>query len=248
MEYLLEIMLLKLIEFIGIPGAGKTTIVKGAIASMKRPDLNIIEHDDIIPLKGKRQLNRIQQGLCVILYLVRKPMLLKLFLRREKPEKTHNPEFLLRSTIRLVNISHRLSLYTPVKGTCVLDQGPLQALSAWMLAGGRLTKTELTDLIFELYPHGLPETVIWVQIPPKLAAKRMMQRLENNGNRTNLDHLKHGEKVLFLRKTNTHLQKLWCLLNDLQVNVIVLRGDNFLEKNTPIVTRLLWNSLEKRER
>lgn len=191
------------IEMIGLPGAGKTTLVGKLI------DLDEKNNYKFSLLRKKANFKE------KIMFLF---FLCKFYFFSSKvlsPEiyKRIKYIYILRSC--LLNEKHQM---------LILDQGLVQAV--WSLVM-RLPKEpkDLTELIRVCCGDLLPNKVIWVKVTPNLAVSRLKKRINEGGNRTGFDQLANEQLVVSFEKGEVLFKKIFMCLNKLGVELVDINDD-----------------------
>ena len=142
------------IEFVGLPGAGKSTITRAL-----PPEWPTSRNTNPAPLPLSRRLWIYRQALPFMLSL--RPLAWKDFDRLRK----------LGSELRFYE--------RDAKGPLVIDQGMIQKLWSILLDRTGYSQPALERLVVALGPTAA-DLVVWLGTPPELAAERLIAR--NGGN------------------------------------------------------------------
>lgn len=206
-----------LIEFIGLPGAGKTSV------AMQLQDGETVRPAHVMAAatgfagKARRLLSLFKSVLT-------KPMLVSNLLIRGRGT-TDNELGRLRRAYCVVNLLARSRFNYEERGCIrIIDQGPLQALGAWCLAGGFIRIQHDTHLLRSIYSKSLPHYVLYIRVPVDIALKRLERRVRRGGNRTDFEAKDYSQKVHLMKKLTVHLSNVAMLAETSGVSVIEVDG------------------------
>lgn len=160
------------IEFMGLPGSGKTTICNALVSRLQFMEKNL----------SKSRARSYLDLIASVVLILRTKKARRLFFDSHSWFYRERILVFVRWCVRLRRASRPQ----------VIDQGPLQAIWAACEAGA-VPKDSVSWLVETLYPFNKINVIVWVDCAPGMAASRLLDRVEHGGNRTLFDGRKECE-------------------------------------------------------
>jgi len=166
------------VEFVGVPGGGKTTRAAHLIDYFSMRRLMCLRYKDVFQWGGEGRLGPVVAFVNCFVFLVARPSLARnmwAFWCRGSKSQDFSQRSRRRKLVKLIALSsgvHRNSR----KGVVVFDQGPLQCLMSWIWMGGHLTDEELRQVINAIFPRSMNSVFIHVDTDPATAFRRAKKR------------------------------------------------------------------------
>ncbi len=195
-----------LIEFVGLPGAGKTRLIEATRSQLGRRGLSV--RAEPIGLFDRREALR------ALLFALVRP---RLSVRLIRSLRTKRSVVLAGSLLRRERIAVRFSK----GGDCILvDEGPLHSIALLAMAGAH-DATALVNAVT------VPVVAVLVVTEPRLAAERTLRRYERGETNRLTSVWTHEQLVRFEKYVNELLPHLRCpiLRTDGSVDVDVQASD-----------------------
>ena len=195
-----------LIEFVGLPGAGKTSLIEATRSQLGLRGLSA--RAEPIGLFDRREALR------ALLFALVRP---RLSVRLIRSLRTRRSVVLAGSLLRRERIAVRLS---KGRGCTLVDEGPLHAIAMFAMAGAH-------DAIAVVNAVTMPAVAVMVVIEPRLAAARTRLRYERGETNRLTSVWTHEELERFEKHVNEMLPYLRCpiLRTDGSVDVDVQASD-----------------------
>lgn len=220
------------IEFFGLPGSGKSTIVNNLIKEVNISNLSYINL--IHNISKKNKLLRIVYKIYILIKeLIYHPIItLKLSHRILKTKQNGILDYIK----VLVNYFYIINIYRTSKNKnkkIILSQGIFQAI--WSIAISAKNQIDIEQLIEGVE---LPDLVVIVKIDYSLMKKRLELR---KGNQSRLEKRKYKEHLAFTCKTFEYYEDIIDFLKKSKINIIALNNNthNQLNENTANLRRYL---------
>jgi thymidylate kinase len=231
----------RIIEFVGIPGAGKSTIA--ARLEERLRDSVGVAPDPTVPSAAIGWIShRLRNRIWLVGTAFRNPRLL---IRAGQLAATTRPvtKGRIKTCVRLLRFDRDPS---PGSGRFVIrDQGKIQRTwSALMFADVEADEKHLAAL-WGSYSRGRIDTVVYVHCAVDTALNRLHHRL---GNASRVERLESAEARPILMKGGVRLRRLaeQCAEVD-GARVILVDGENPLEVNVAMVLNLLSADEERNQ-
>lgn len=224
---------MKVIEFTGNPGSGKTALYKALYTSMKKNNF-CVDSDDITKILGFKRKNKIIKYLMLIIYIFKEPNHAKPFIHifiAQKKYSWHNFRF-------LINAMEHFYIGLLIKNEyekvdyIIYDSGILHKLWSSTKYGELIDRAYFDSLVNEISMH-LTIINIEVKVGKRISIERMQKRL----NKTSIfDHLSSNDMLNALTSNETQLEKMQNAINkNKNILKVKLNGLNSINYNTNII-------------
>lgn len=214
------------IEFIGVPGSGKTTICK-SFYSKKNDYFGSLYPDFIINTSEKRSFIKIfQKSLFAFIYLIRKPKKSQKLLYKIFESKQETKSEVLSLSLNILYISFFLYYSRHMKKKVILDQGIFQAI--WSI---NLKSRNIIPLKEFLKIIELPDIIIYVKVDDNLTHSRLEQR---KGKNSRMEKISIDEYILLNKKGLTVIDQMVHELKNNNIKVVEVTNNKIEDLDSSI--------------
>lgn len=222
-----------LIEFVGLPGAGKTTIAQAFVDAMRKRGLKCYcRHDPAhaVPVaRSSRQILSKLSTLCKMLGQgLRHRAIAAKALRYSTQMRPRKLENVTRAFKLLAILDSMESLLAQDYDVIVLDQGVIQGLWSIAVNGSMPDDGQLRQVLASILSE-LPLRLVHVDTSLDLVLERMSQRVTMN---SRFDKLEPNEAAQALQKVDSFFDKVIELGPKFQqLPYLIINGEEPVERN-----------------
>ncbi|GEM_PF-4993602 len=231
-----------MIEFLGLPGAGKTTLAINTIKYLANNGYVCYDHDSVF----KNQHIKNKWGLAFLYVLRNIKLAFHLFFYtllsspsnfREKYYSFYRLMMTLKLLVMLESGRKRLNQASIM----IFDQGIIQCIWSITSMKGSVKKEVLKKGLAKNC-NIIPDIIIYVNIDWSTAAKRINQR----GGKCIFDSLSVERTEAFFKSQHNNYTKLLEVLREVKnIKVIVIDGSNDINENIGLLASHIENALEE---
>lgn len=232
---------ISIIEFIGLPGAGKSSLASEVIRELKESGYQCYNHEQVF--KNSSISNKWLHALCYYLKNIQLATLLFLYTLRSSPFNWRNLKYncsRLQHLLKMIVMLEKTLQKTKNSSVMVFDQGIVQCV--WSITSLSGTANEkILKKCAALKKHIFPGIIVYVQIDPDTAAQRITARQSS----CLFDHLGLAQaKETFSRQKGNYPIIISTLKKVICPAVLVFNGYSFHKNDLDNLSAQLKKILE----
>jgi shikimate kinase len=227
------------VEFIGLPGAGKSALAFEVINYLKNAGYICYDYDQVFKKSGMRN-----KWLTSFFYYIKNLkffFFLLIYTVLSSPARLTVIRYNLgrfTELLKLIVIFNAFRKKSPESALFIFDQGVVQCLWSITSMGGKVRKGLLCKCL-ALNKSVLPWHILYVKIEPDIAVSRVI----NRDSKCVFDHLSPSAcHELFNKQESNYLAIFEVIKNFGTLNILTLDGSAAISDNVPLV----WNSIIKK--